>query len=196
MSRLCYTCCVGKKSVDDPAVVSFVAAAQSFCGLLEAKSRRSKRQFLEQVLSTTVALYRAGLQLPNVMPDPGFKPLGVWFEENKRLPISEQIKRNPKIQERRRRGQSIRRNIVLSLGSELRYQLVFDPFKDHESVTTTVSDDLEDIYCDVKEGLLAMAGLDRASASIVWQWKFDLEIHWGRHAVSAMNALHSLFFST
>ncbi len=143
-----------------------------------------------------MALYGAGLQLPNVRPDPGFKPLGAWFEENKGLPIGEQIKQNPKIQERSRRQQLIRRSIILSLGGELRYQKVFDPFQDQEPVTTTVSDDLEDIYCDVKEGLLAMGGSGRVSASTVWEWKFGLESHWGRHAVSVINALHSRYFST
>jgi Domain of unknown function (DUF5063) len=178
-----------------PAVALFVEAAQSFCGLLEAKSHLSKQQFLREVLTGTVMLHSAGLQLPQVEPDAGFKPLGEWFEKHKGLPIGEQIKQNPRVQEHSRLKQMIRENIILSLGGELSYRKIFEPFQDHESVTTTISDDLEDIYCDVKEGLLAMKGSEGVSASIVWEWKFGLESHWGRHAVSAISALHSLFFS-
>lgn len=122
-----------------------------------------------------MALYGAGLQLPDVKPERGFKPLGV--------------------PERSRLKQKIRKNIILSLGGELHYQKIFEPFQDQEPITTSVSDDLEDIYCDVKKGLLAMEGSDRIAASTVWEWKFGLEVHWGRHAVSAINALHCLFFS-
>jgi hypothetical protein len=185
---------VAKKSVDR-AVALFVEAAQSFCELLEAKSHFSKQQFVRDVLTGTVALYSAGLQLPEVEPDAGFKPLGEWFEKHKGLPVGEQIKQNPGVQEHSRLKQMIRENIILSLGGELPYQKIFEPFRDHESVTTTISDDLEDVYCDVKEGLLAMEGSEGVSASIVWEWKFGLESHWGRHAVSAISALHSLVFS-
>ena len=184
-----------EKKPADPAVALFVETALSFCDLLEAKSHFSKEQFLRQVLIGTVALYSAGLELPDVELDAGFKPLGSWFEEHRGLPISEQIKQNPRIQERSRLKQMVRENIVLSLGGELPYQKVFEPFQDHESVTTTISDDLEDIYCDVKEGLLAMEGSKGVTGSTVWEWKFGLESHWGRHAVSALSALHSLVFS-
>jgi hypothetical protein len=72
---------------------------------------------------------------------------------------------------------------------------IFDPFNDQEPVSPTISDDLEDIYCDVKEGLLAMESSGAVSQNVVWEWKFGLEIHWGRHAVGAIAALHSLVSS-
>jgi hypothetical protein len=168
---------VGKKLGEQPTIVLFVAAAQSFCDLLEAKPHSSKQQFLKRVLTGVLALYSAGLQLPDVEPDPGSN-------------------QNPETQERFRLKQLIRPNIILSLGGELPYRKVFEPFQDHEPVTATVSDDLEDIYCDVKEGLVAMEGSEGVTASIVWEWKFGLESHWGGHAVSAISALHCLFLST
>jgi hypothetical protein len=182
------------KKLADPAVALFIEAAQSFCELLERKSQSSKPEFFREALTATVALYSAGLQLPDVEPEAGFNPPGEWFEKHKGLPIREQIKRNPKVQEHSRLKQMIRENIILSLGGELPYQNVFEPFQDHESVTTTLSDDLEDIYCDLKRGLLEMEHSAGVSANIVWDWKFSLESHWGRHAVSAIGALHCLVF--
>ncbi len=175
---------------DDFAVISFVATARNFCDLLETNTHRSKKRFLKQVLTATVSLYGAGLELPDVKPDAGFNPLGEWFEHNEGLPIAERINQNPEIKEPSRRKQLIRRNIILSLGGELPYQEIFEPFQGHEPVTGTVSDDLEDIYGDLKEGLLAMEGSERPSANIVWQWKFGLESHWGRHCNALQALLH------
>lgn len=86
-------------------------------------------------------------------------------------------------------------NVILSLGGEDSYQMVFEPFQDHEPITGSLSDDLVDIYLDINKGLLAMEGSERIAKNIIWQWKCDLEIPWGRHAVSSINALHCLFFS-
>ena len=180
-----------KKSGDDLAVSSFVAAAEHFCDALERKARISKSQFLICVLKGTLALYGAGLELPDVEPESSFKPAGEWFEKNKRLPIEEQIRLNPRLLERSRQKQLVRRNIIHRLGNEMPYQMVFEPFQDHEQVTATVSDDLEDIYCDVKEGLLMIAGSEHVSVNVIWTWKFGLQSHWGKHAVNVICALHS-----
>lgn len=48
-----------------------------------------------------------------------------------------------------------------------------------------LSDDLLDIYFDVRRGLDLFP-----SASAVWEWRFSFEAHWGRHAVGALRALH------
>jgi hypothetical protein len=68
---------------DDTAVISFVATARNFCDLLETNTHRSKKRFLKQVLTATVSLYAAGLELPDVKPDPGFNPLGEAFREHR-----------------------------------------------------------------------------------------------------------------
>ena len=184
---------ISGKSEHDPDVMSFVEVAQDFCRLLERKTRLSTRGFLGRVLKSTVALYRAGLTLPNV--DPGYHPGGEWFEKNKGLPIQEQLRLHPKIQEHSRRNKLILGKIERSLGGELWYQIVFDPFQDRKTVSSSLSDDLADIYCDVKEGLLNLKSSRRVSASVIWQWKCDFESHWGRHAVSAINAMHCRLYS-
>lgn len=51
-----------------------------------------------------------------------------------------------------------------------------------------LSDDLLDIYRDVKRGLELWSGGHRATA--VWHWRLLLQSHWGTHAVGALRALH------
>ena len=83
----------------DPAVVHFVGVGKEFCRLLELKRRRSKRRFVERVLKSTLVLYRAGLELPDVRPEPGYSSLGEWYQQHKHLPLKERINQDPKIRE-------------------------------------------------------------------------------------------------
>ena len=52
-----------------------------------------------------------------------------------------------------------------------------------------VGDDLLDTYKDIKAGaLLSQAG--RVEEAL-WHWSFMHRIHWGRHALGALAALHA-----
>jgi hypothetical protein len=57
-----------------------------------------------------------------------------------------------------------------------------------EPVCGDLVDDLLDIYKDVKEGLLAFESGERVLAA--WHWRNTFGFHWGRHATSAIKALH------
>src|SRR5437773_10811394 len=139
----------------DPAIVYFVAVAKEFCRLLELKRRHSKRRFVEQVLKSMLTLYAAGLELPNLRPESGFSPLGEWYEKHKHMPLQERIKQDPQVQEHTKLYALIRNKISSSLGDEYCYRKVFEPFEPNAgAINMTLSDDLADIYCDLKEGLL------------------------------------------
>ncbi|WP_367281435.1 DUF5063 domain-containing protein [Planococcus shixiaomingii] len=69
------------------------------------------------------------------------------------------------------------------------YAMIFDPYQDKEPVIGLLSDDVSDIYLDIMRGLLLYKQGDYTEA--VWQWKFNFNIHWGKHATSAIHALHS-----
>jgi hypothetical protein len=70
------------------------------------------------------------------------------------------------------------------------YLEFFSPAKldDDEHVTGDLADDLADIYRDLKEGLSLYDLGHRKEA--VWDWKSNFYMHWGRHASSALHALH------
>jgi hypothetical protein len=59
---------------------------------------------------------------------------------------------------------------------------------DGEPVTGDVADDLMDIYLDLNQGVLYMDNGHPVQA--VFHWRFMFEVHWGRHATSALHVLH------
>lgn len=83
---------------------------------------------------------------------------------------------------------------VQTRASELQrqiYWVVFDPYQEppESPVIGHLTDDLGDIYRDISRGLILFDGgrVDEA----LWEWAFNFRIHWGKHATSAMRALHA-----
>ncbi|MGG0179118.1 DUF5063 domain-containing protein [Gottfriedia acidiceleris] len=83
----------------------------------------------------------------------------------------------------------------LNFGQNEYYWDVFEPYQLEEPVCGcgSLSDDILDIYKDVKEGNLLYDQNEQLEA--IWHWKFDFHAHWGRHAVNAIRALHSINFN-
>lgn len=69
-----------------------------------------------------------------------------------------------------------------------------DPRLSDDPVIGDVGDDLLDIYKDLRAGLVLFDGGKTTDA--LWHWSFLHRIHWGRHAVGAIFALHCLSQST
>jgi Domain of unknown function (DUF5063) len=79
------------------------------------------------------------------------------------------------------------------LGKYDLYSAVFDPVFDEAALKTTISDDLSDIYTDLKRPLFHYDSGDEHQQRIaIWEWKFYMKIHWGHHAVGALRPIHSL----
>jgi hypothetical protein len=72
------------------------------------------------------------------------------------------------------------------------YWEVFDPYNLEEPVVASLTDDVLDIYKEVKKGILLYELNEQVEA--VWHWRFSFETHWGSHAVGAIRALHSAIF--
>jgi hypothetical protein len=73
------------------------------------------------------------------------------------------------------------------------YQEIFDPLdlSDKSPVTASLSDDLADIYRDIKHALLAYEKGKTEEAEDDLRRNF--EIHWGQHAISALKAIRQYF---
>jgi hypothetical protein len=69
------------------------------------------------------------------------------------------------------------------------YWEVFNPYHLEEPVGTSLSDDILDIYKEIKRGILLYEKNEHIES--IWEWKFSFEIHWGSHAADAISALHS-----
>jgi hypothetical protein len=72
------------------------------------------------------------------------------------------------------------------------YWEVFNPYTLEEPVGSSLSDDILDIYNDLKKGIHLFEKNEHIEA--IWIWKFGFETHWGSHAVDAIRALHSAEF--
>ena len=81
---------------------------------------------------------------------------------------------------------------VLNRFQELPVQLywdIFNPLEEESPVLNSLSDDLADIYRDIKEGLILY---NRGMIiEAVWEWRFNFQIHWGAHLTGAQRAIHS-----
>jgi len=121
-------------------------------------------------LRRVVALYAAALELPQP-----------WIEGVSTQPEPEPAFFGARLTAVRSRAAAI----PLQHYSEIFSPLVSAP---EEPVVGDLADDLLDIYRDVAVGLqLYEAGrIDDA----IWHWGFNFQLHWGKHASSAIRALH------
>lgn len=73
------------------------------------------------------------------------------------------------------------------------YNTFFSPAKmmDKEPCVGDLADDFSDIYRDLKQGL-DLYGKEHVTEAL-WEWKQGFRTHWGRHAASAIHALHCYF---
>ena len=82
--------------------------------------------------------------------------------------------------------------LVDALGAADIYWDVLDPTsvrQTPEIAAGSLTDDLSDIYIDLKRGLqLWDSGNERDA---VWEWRFGLHSHWGMHAVNALRVVHA-----
>ena len=65
-----------------------------------------------------------------------------------------------------------------------------NPFEPTGDWICDFEDDLRDIWIDLRWALQDFETGDEATQSAaVYDWKFDFEVHWGRHAAEAIRAL-------
>ncbi len=140
---------------------AFVDQTHQFCDFIERASTLPLRARLEATRARLLALYRAGTVLPHVEPPEG-------FDAGPNPPRPEGWKGFDNFEV---------------------YWEVFDPYVDEAPVAGSLSDDLLDVYFDVRRGLdLWKSKAPRAAA--IWEWRFHFDSHWGDHAVDALRALH------
>jgi len=70
------------------------------------------------------------------------------------------------------------------------YSVVFNPHNDpsEEPVVCEIADDIADVFRDLSEGISLYE--EGRFAEAEWALRFSFQHHWGRHASSAIYALH------
>ena len=153
-------------------IEQFRVVAREYIELIEKCSSMSRRQLVERAHRTLVDLYRLGASLSNVDSD------------------ADEITKDQV-------GHDQWSNMYGQLRAKLAdadvYWMVFDPADpdDKEATQHTLSDDLSDIYREIKNAVPVneFAPFDN---NALWTLRFKYEIYWGHHAVNALTAQHSL----
>jgi hypothetical protein len=155
-------------------ISAFVEVAQEYCAFIENGGADRSWSFAKQCLTLLLRLYERALNLPEREPASDSSLTRVkhegWQEQFDRL------------------GQKLVRDL---------YWQVFEPFDQEkpEPLCGSISDDLADIWRDLKVGL---AEMDKCTAGCiedaVWHWRFSFETHWAYHAAGAIAALTALCF--
>lgn len=162
------------KQGESDVIKSFQLLAGELCKAVVSLDEQKPDEFLAKIASILGSLYSVSVLLPDVSP-----------KTNGRL----HSKRN--LVQHTKRYKRLNELLAAKLGSVNGYWKVFDPPDKKSLVSTTLSDDLADICLDLEDGLaLQRSGVPRND--FLWQWRFDFRAHWGRHAVSAMTAIHHL----
>jgi hypothetical protein len=143
-------------------ILKFIVSSEEFCALVETASKLSKEELIKKIHFGLSSLYLAALLLSDSEPS------------------SNDI---PEI------------NIDTSWWEGLEdvdfYWEVFDPFQNDEPLCGSLTDDIRDIYKDIKSGLAILENMQLDDIkNAIWFWKFSFSNHWGYHAVNALRALH------
>lgn len=76
------------------------------------------------------------------------------------------------------------------LGDRDGYWLEYDRVEGGQSIMTgSLADDLTDIYCELKQGLMRFDGEPQRALAV---WRTGFRCHWGQHLVDAERHLYSL----
>ena len=160
----------------DDSTKAFLVEVRRYCRLIEQDeddSQGNSWKFARNCLISIVKLYSAALLLPIIVP--------------KTADILDEIHND--------NWQLQRERLVQRLSRDYYWQ-VFEPLeqKQPEVLVGSLSDDLTDIWRDVKEGLLEFDKSDASLDDVIWHWRSSFETHWGQHAVGAIAALNALCY--
>ena len=148
---------------------SFAEVARGFCAWCEGSSLGVEKE--ASAAAWLSKLYAAALALPTVESE-----------------SEEGLPNLPEAALAKARG-----NLACFNGWYYREFFDPDPTLEEEPVMGDVGDDLLDTYKDIKAGCLLFERGEATEA--LWHWSFLHRIHWGRHAVGALFALHCLSLS-
>lgn len=153
----------------DASVEAFIDAARSYCSLIEAADTFPRGQLVWRLGERLTQLYAAGSELPQTEPA-SVEGLDDRGDGDGHFALSQRLREK--------------------LGGLDGYRRIFDPYDANDGAFVgSLSDDLADIYRDVKEGLAALAD-DANQADVVWEWRHSFGSHWGIHAGAALYAIH------
>lgn len=149
----------------------FVETAGQYCSLIEGHPQYPVREFLKRVRELLPVLYARALRLPDFASTHKSSYRDITHEQWREM--------FDRLRE--------------FLGPHDQYCEIYDPIKKdvEAAVVSSLSDDLADIWRDLKNGLMHWDSVS-GSTDIVWEWHFSFHGHWSDHAVDALRAINWL----
>ena len=158
---------VMREPMDEKALVLFANEARTFVSW--ARGEDGVAMDVRSALLRILALYQAALFLPHP-----------WTEGMNSELAQADLSENELASVQHRASQ-------LPCQS---YLEIFDPYENPaEPVMGHLTDDIGDIYRDIARGLILFNRGQHDEA--LWEWGYNLQIHWGEHATGAIRALHA-----
>lgn len=160
------------------AVIEMLTVSAEFCIMMEklGTAATTRRQWLNQITKVLPLIYVKAALLPD-LPESGMgEPQEVVTEDD---------------------YEEVRQAIWRLLKGDDEYLEVFTPDMQYSegAVTRTISEDLADIYQDLKNFVAVFADRNEgAMADAVVKVKENFATYWGQRLVNAMRPLHELAY--
>lgn len=158
-------------------VVEFVAVANEFCKYAERAAEVKGEDLLKILQRLLPLLYIKASLLPELEP---------VFEDGNEKFVTEE------------KWISIHEIFRSKFGTADDYLEVFDEkIKDTEGpVTSSISENLADIYQDIKDFLLLyQTGTDEVMNDAIWECRMNFENIWGQKLLNGLRAIHRFVYS-
>lgn len=160
---------------EQEAIKNFLLQAHQFCDFIDACGHLDQTKLVHGLSVRLAGICEAGAHLPSVNPatenSSDFTDQSVQTDSNRRV------------------------NLALRLGKQLgrldEYWDVFDPTQMEDPIRCCISMDLADIYMDLRDALKLQDSAAEPK-DVYWQWRFDFQSHWSRHAASALKVVLTL----
>lgn len=150
------------------AIVEFPAVAEEFCRFIDDCGAYERKILIQDVSVLLARLCEVAARLPWVSPSTegtDFSAESIAIHANEAQRLSKRLREQ--------------------LGNLDVYWEVFDPTQKEEAISSSLSQDIAEIYLDLHDALKIQtsgASLD----DIYFDWRFAFRGHWARHATSAL----------
>lgn len=158
-------------------VLEFVTVAVQYCAFLEQSEGTDRMNFVDKVLKMLPLLYLKGALIPKYEPLTDVMLQDYVTEENYDI---------------------IRNNIAVVMGEHDDYLDVFveDMRYSDSPILCTVSENLADVYQDLKNFVCAMKdGMEDTMEEALFECKCNFENYWGLKVANTMRALHEVRYN-
>ncbi len=158
-------------------VLDFVRTAAEFCSAIEQTEKVKLVDFVDQIHKLLPKIYYAATSLPEM--DSQFEDLGQKFVTEEQY-------------------ETLRTKLLTKLGQYDAYEEVFDEARVEfeDSVGESISEDLSDIYQDLKDFILLFEqGTNEVMHEALWECKQSFQSYWGQKVTNVLRPLHNLRYS-